>query len=213
MARNLKSSTKAERADHRLSPDERLDRDAEDVLLPVEELDRPANSRLTAGDLKRAAAKARGAMGVSTKHDPGLKISHARDRLDKGAARARAADADTAHTHTTRSNAEISEGITSTARKSPAPAAARAGGEAGIGASNPRTMNKRTGAMRQRAPAPGNVTTVPKREAVTVQKESKRTGSSSTSSTGGSHPPKDSARAGPAGSGSRAKGTDGTAIK
>jgi hypothetical protein len=212
MARNLKSSAKAERADHRLPPDERLDRDAEDVLLPIEELDRPADSRLTAGDLKRAAAKARGAMGISTKHDPDLKIPHTRESLDKGATKAGADDPDAARTRTTRSNAEIAEGVTSTARKSPAPTAARVGGDTGPGGSG-RAINKRTGATRQRAPAPGNVTTVPKREAITGQKESKRTGIRSTSSTGGSHPPKASARAGTAKGGSRAKGAGGTTIE
>jgi hypothetical protein len=232
MARNLKSSAKAERADHRLPPDERLDREATAGLLPIEELDRPADSRLTAGDLKRAAARAMGAMGTSRKLDPDLKIPHTRESaassstqadgakrsrgaaaagesLDKGSAKR--ADAGAVSTRVTKSNAEIAEGVTSTARKSPAPAAAR--GEVGTGAAGPRTMNKRTGATRQRAPAPGNMVSVPKREAVTGQKESKRSGVRSTSSTGGAHPPKASARAGTARGGSRARGADGNTIE
>ena len=55
MARTLKSNAKAERADRRLPRDERLDRDAPDGLLPVEELDRAPDSRLTLGDIRRAA--------------------------------------------------------------------------------------------------------------------------------------------------------------
>ncbi len=230
MARNVKSSAKAERADHRLPPDERLDREASDGLLPLEELDRPPDSRLTAGDLKRAAARATGAMGTSKKLDPSLKIPHTResvgsssaeadgskqsrgaaaatDTLDKGSLKA--GDGDAVSTRVTKSNAEIAEGVTSTARKSPAPAAR---GEAAVSA-GPRTQNKRTGATRQRAPAPGNVVNVPKREAVTGQKEAKRSGVRSTSSTGGAHPPKNSARAGTARGGSRARGADGNTIE
>jgi hypothetical protein len=232
MARNVKSSGKAERADHRLPPDERLDREASDGLLPLEELDRPPDSRLTAGDLKRAAARAMGVMGTSKKLDPSLKIPHTResaasssaeadgskrsrgaaaatDALDKGSVKA--GDGDAVSTRVTKSNAEIAEGVTSTARKSPAPAAAR--GDAAVGAGAPRTQNKRTGATRQRAPAPGNVVNVPKREAVTGQKEAKRSGVRSTSSTGGAHPPKSSARAGTARGSSRARGADGNTIE
>ena len=138
MARNSKSSAKAERADHRLPRDERADRDASDGLLSAEELDRGPDSRLTAGDLKRAADKAKGGMGASTKHDPSLKIAHARESgtsslgvavvarqgLDNGSANT--GDTDAVATRTTRSNAQIAEGVTSTARKSPAPRAARA---------------------------------------------------------------------------------------
>ena len=228
MARNLKSSAKAERADRRLPPDERLDREASDGLLPIEELDRSPDSRLTAGDLRRAAARATGVMGTSKKLDASLKIPHTRDSaasssaqgdggkrsrgaaaatggLDKGSAKAGADGA--VGTRVTKSNAEIAEGITSTARKSPAPAAGR--GDEAAGPAGPSTMNKRTGATRQRAPAPGNVVSVPKREAVTGQKEAKRSGVRSTSSTGGAHPPKTSARAGTARGGARARGADG----
>jgi hypothetical protein len=231
MARNSKSSTKAERADHRLPPDERLDRDATAGLLPLEELDRAAESRLTAGDVKRAAAKAKGVMSSSRKLDPSLKIANARENgasssqaagakksrgataarqgLDKGSVKT---GGNAVATRTTRSNAEIAEGVTSTARKSPAPRAARADAADGSGLRG-RDINKRTGATRQRAPAPGNVVGVPKREAVTGQKEAKRTGVRSTSSTGGPHPPKRSGRAGTARGGSRAKGADGNTIE
>ena len=233
MARNSKSSVKAERADHRLPPDERLDRDAAAGLLPLEELDRAPDSRLTAGDLKRAAAKAKGVMGSSKKLDPSLKIAQARENtassstaadgakkargaaaatkaLDKGSVKMPGPDANV-RTRVTKSNAEIAEGVTSTARKSPAPRAARL--DADTGAAGPRTMNKRTGGTRQRAPAPGNVVTVPKREAITGQKEAKRSGVRSTSSTGGAKPPKRSARAGAARGGSRARGADGNTIE
>ena len=234
MARNSKSRAKAERADHRLPRDERLDRDAAAGLLPPEELDRAPDSRLTAGDLKRAAAKAKGVMGASKKLDPSLKIAHARDNtassshaadgakksrgaaaamkaLDKGSVKMPGPDADV-RTRVTKSNAEIAEGVTSTARKSPAPRTAP-GAEADGAGLRPRQINKRTGTTRQRAPAPGNVVTVPKREAVTGQKEAKRSGIRSTSSTGGTKPPKRSARAGAARGGSRAKGADGNTIE
>ena len=235
MARNSKSSAKAERADHRLPPDERLDRDAAAGLLPPEELDRAPGSRLTAGDLKRAAAKAKGVMGASKKLDPSLKIGHARDNaasssaatdgskksrgaaaatkgFDRGSVKIPGPGADSVRTRVTKSNAEIAENVTSTARKSPAPRAARAAEADGAG-QQPREINKRKGAARQRAPAPGNVVTVPKREAITGQKEAKRSGIRSTSSTGGAKPPKRSARAGAARGGSRARGADGNTIE
>jgi hypothetical protein len=234
MARNSKSSAKAERADHRLPPDERLDRDAAAGLLPPEELDRTPDSRLTAGDLKRAAAKAKGVMGASKKLDPSLRIAHTRDNAASssaaadgtkqsrgGAAATRGLDqgsvkmpgpGDGVRTRVTKSNAEIAEGVTTTARKSPAPRAARAADAAEAGVRS-RDTNKRTGATRQRAPAPSNVVTVPKREAVTGQKEAKRSGIRSTSSTGGAKPPKRSARPGAARGGSRARGADGNTIE
>jgi len=234
MARNSKSSVKAERADHRLPRDERLDREAAAGLLPLEELNRPADSRLTAGDLKRAAAKAKGVMGSSKKLDPSLKIAHGRDSgvgsigsdgskrsggasgatkgLDKGSEKISGPGADSTRTRTTRSNAEISEGITSTARKSPAPRAAHADSTDGAGV-RPRENNQRTGSTRQRAPAPGNVVTVPKRETITGQKESKRTGIRSTSSAGGSKPPKTSTRGGRASGASRTRGAHGNTIE
>jgi hypothetical protein len=234
MARNAKSSAKAARADHRLPPDERLDREAASGLLPPEELDRAPDSRLTAGDLKRAAAKAMGVMGSSKKLDPSLKVARARDGttgsvgtngvkksrgaaaagkgLDKGSVKIPGAGPDEVRTRTRRSNAEIAEGVTSTARKSPAPRTARAHAADGAGL-RPRENNKRTGAVRQRAPAPGNVVTVPKREATGGRQEAKRSGVRSTSSSGGSKPPKSSARAGRASGSSRARGADGSTIE
>jgi hypothetical protein len=221
MARKAKSKAKAERADHRLPRDERLDRDAIAGLLPAEELDRPPDSRLTLGDIKRAAAKAKGAMGASGKLDPSLKIARTREnaastdgaeRGRAGAAAARSLDkgrnkrgaaAESVVLRRTRSNAEIAERDTSTARRSPAPRAARAeAGSAGRGA----PKNKGAGGTRQRAPAPGNVTTVTKREAVTGRQQAKKTGVRSTSSTGGRKPPKRSARAGTSRGGARGKG-------
>jgi hypothetical protein len=224
MARNAKSTAKAERADRRIPRDERLDLDAVAGLLPMEELDRAPDSRLTLGDMKRAAAKAKGAMGTSKKLDPSLKTARtrdsgasssgavdvdgskrsrgaaaARDSLDKG--RSKRAAAESAPVRRTRSNAEIAENVTSTARRSPAPRTARVDSAAGSGGA--KSAKKRTGSLRQRAPAPGNVTTVTKREAVTGQKQAKKTGVRSTSSTGGRKPPKRSARAGAGLGGSR----------
>src|SRR3954454_771470 len=40
------------------------------------------NSRMAAGDVKRAAAKAVGAMGLSKKHDPDLKMSREATKAD-----------------------------------------------------------------------------------------------------------------------------------
>jgi hypothetical protein len=226
MARNSKSSAKAERADHRRPPDERMDREAIAGLLPPEELDRPADSRLTAGDLKRAAAKAKGVMGASKKLDPDLNIvrtrgnagisnqtdgtkksraaSTARRGLDKGSAKATGAG--TERIRRTKSNAEIAESVTSTARKSPAPRATWGAVGATADAIAQRQSNKRTGEARQRAPASGNVTRVTKREAVTGQPPSRKTGNRSTSSSGGAKPPKRSARAGTSRGGARSKG-------
>ena len=235
MARNVKSSVKAERADRRQPPDERLDRDSVAGLLPLEELDRPANSRLTAGDLKRATAKAKSVMGTSKKLDPGLNAAasrstaassstaaagarksrgatDARQNLDKGSVKMSGSATDGTRRSVTKTNAEIAEGVTSTARKSPAPRTARADAAGGVGLRS-REINKRTGSARQRAPAPGNVVNVPKRAAVTGQKEAKRTGIRSTSSTGGARPPKASARGGRASGASRARGAHGNTIE
>jgi hypothetical protein len=226
MARHSKSLIKAERADHRRPPIERMDREAIAGLLPPEELDRPPGSRLTAGDIKRAAARAKGVMGASKKLDPSLKIARTRDStsgtdgmkkgraapaarrsVDKGALKAGRGDAPTERVRKKKSNAEIAESDTSTARRSPAPRAARAATVASRAA--PRTMNKRTGGARQRAPAPGNVTSVTKREAVTGQAPKRKTGIRPTASTGGRKPPKRSARAGRPSAARRSKGAGG----
>jgi hypothetical protein len=232
MARSLKPSAKAERADHRQAPDERADRDAAEGLLPPEELDRPPASRLTLGDMKRAAAKAKGAMGVSKKLDPTLMAPHTRDHgasstaadgmkksrgapaagsgLDKGSGRTGGRDAGSATIRRTKSNAEIAAGVTSTARKSPAGRAtssvAAGGGEGARG-------DKRTGGSRQRVPAPGNVTSVSKRQAITGQPPAKVTGQRSTSSTGGPKPPKRTARAGQSRGAAKSKGADGNVTR
>jgi hypothetical protein len=227
MARSLKSSAKAERADHRLPPDERLDRDAAAGLLSPEELDRAPDSRLTMGDIKRASAKAKGTMGSSKKLDPSLLTAHTRkgttsssaadgakksraapgatQGLDRGSVKTGVADSGTERVRTTRSNAEIAEGVPTAARKSPAPLAATAA----AGGGEPGTQNKRTGGLLQRAPAPGNATTVTKREAVGGPKQAKETGIRSTSSTGGARPPKTSARGGTSRGGAKSKGADG----
>jgi hypothetical protein len=222
MARKAKSRAKAERADHRIPRDERLDLDAVAGLLPAEELDRPADSRLTLGDIKRAAAKAKGVMGASNKLDPSLKNAKtratgasssaaadgmkrsrgagaAREHLDKDANKRAAGDA--VAVRRTRSNAEIAENVTSTARRSPAPRGAAIDSAGGSGGG--KSADKRTGSLRQRAPAPGNITAVTKRESVTGQKQAKKTSVRSMSSTGGAKPPKRSGRAGAARGGSR----------
>ena len=180
------------------------------------------NSRMAKGDVKRAAAKAVGVMGLSKKHDPDLKMSTTRSTaaksparsdgvkksagarsadkaLDKGPAKARA---EGAPVRVRRSNAEISEGLTATARRSPAPRSA----EAVSDASPTRTgQNKRTGGARQRVPAPGNAVTVPKGQLINPKRSA---GGRSTSSTGGAKPPKKSARAGKPSPNVRSRGAD-----
>ena len=223
MARNLKSNAKAERVDHRRPPIERMDREAIGGLLPPEELDRRPTSRLTAGDIKRAAARAKGVMGASKKLDPSLRIARARDTQpatagmtkgraapetrrgpNKGSIKASSVEAPR---RVRKSNAEIAEGDTSTARRHPAPSAA--GAPTVKLRAAPKTMGKRAGGARQRAPAPGNIVTKTKRELVTGQAPTRKTGVKSTASTGGRKPPKRSARAGrPSGAG-RSKGASG----
>ncbi|HEX8664964.1 MAG TPA: hypothetical protein VF744_13125 [Beijerinckiaceae bacterium] len=105
----------------------------------------------------------------------------------------------------TKSNAEIADGVTTTAKRSPAPRAAQADG---AGTVAPRTMNKRTGNSRQRVPAPGNVVFVPKGELISGVPEAKKSGVRSTASSGGSKPPKRPARAGKGGGAAKPKGAD-----
>ncbi|HEX2724689.1 MAG TPA: hypothetical protein VHN20_02595 [Beijerinckiaceae bacterium] len=219
----MKSRAKAERVDHRRPPIDRMDKEAIDGLLPPEELDRRPGSRLTAGDIKRAAARAKGAMGASKKLDPSLRIARtragppptdgmkksraapaARRSLDKGSLKASAAEAPR---RVRKSNAEIAEADTSTARRRPAPRPARTTVET---RPVPKTRDKRTGGTRQRVPAPGNVVVgKTKRELVTGQPPARKTGVKSQASTGGRKPPKRSARAGrPSGAG-RSKGASG----
>lgn len=179
------------------------------------------NSRMAKGDVKRAAAKAVGVMGLSKKHDPDLKMATTRSTaaksparsdgvkksagarsadqsLDKGSAKAPADGS----VRVRRSNAEISEGLTATARRSPAPRSA----EAVSDASPTRTgQNKRTGGARQRVPAPGNAVTVPKGQLINPKRSA---GGRSTSSSGGAKPPKNSARAGKPSPNVRSRGAD-----
>jgi hypothetical protein len=181
------------------------------------------NSRMAAGDVKRAAAKAVGVMGLSKKHDPDLKISRdaakadgtkksagarsATRALDKGSARA---DGSEPARRVTRSNAEITEGLTATARRSPAPRAAEAASDASPTVPANR-QNKRTGGARQRVPAPGNVVTVPKGQLINPKRASGE--GRSTSSSGGAKPPKKSARGGRPSGNSRSRGADGSVVE
>lgn len=176
------------------------------------------NSRMAKGDVKRAAAKAVGVMGLSKKHDPDLKMSTTRSTAAKSPARsddlkksagARSADkgsakapAEEAPMRVRRSNAEIAEGLTVTARRSPAP---RSGKGASDAAPTADTQNKRTGDARRRVPAPGNAVTVPKGQLMNPKRSS---GGRSTSSTGGAKPPKKSARAGKPSGNLRSRGSD-----
>jgi hypothetical protein len=175
------------------------------------------NSRMAKGDVKRAAAKAVGVMGLSKKHDPDLKMTAAKSparsdgvkksagarsadkALDKGSAKA---PAEGAPVRVRRSNAEISEGLTATARRSPAPRSAEAASDA---SPTPNSQNKRTGGARQRVPAPGNAVTVPKGQLINPKRSA---GGRSTSSTGGAKPPKKSARAGKPSPNVRSRGAD-----
>ncbi|HKH95286.1 MAG TPA: hypothetical protein VKA39_02050 [Beijerinckiaceae bacterium] len=175
------------------------------------------NSRMAKGDVKRAAAKAVGVMGLSKKHDPDLKMTAAKSparsdgvkksagarsadkALDKGSARA---PAEGAPVRVRRSNAEISEGLTATARRSPAPRSAEAASDA---SPTPNAQNKRTGGARQRVPAPGNAVTVPKGQLINPKRSA---GGRSTSSSGGAKPPKKSAQAGKPSPNVRSRGAD-----
>jgi hypothetical protein len=115
------------------------------------------------GNAKRAAAKATGVMGATKKLDPDLDI----DRMDDG----RVKSGSSAGIHSfkevppekgandsrlTLSNTEIAEGVTTTAKKSPARPSAQTGAS-----SRPQGMSG--GAIsRKRVPAPGNAVDVPK---------------------------------------------------
>ncbi len=149
------------------------------------------------GNTKRAAAKATGIMGASKKLDPDLDI----DRIDDG----RVTSGSAAGIHSfkevppeegagdarmTLSNAEIAEGVPTTANKSPAQRAARTDAPAG-----PSGMSGGA-ASRARVPAPGNAVNVPKGTLVRGHSTASQSGGKSTSSTGDEKPPKRSARAG-----------------
>jgi hypothetical protein len=198
---------------------------------PDEPIPTTPNSRSAIADAKRAAAKGAGEMSLSKKIDPEIKIAGVRDTkehrsaridgtktsrgaksadrsLDKGSVRAE--DGGATLVRRTKSNAEIADGVTTTARKSPAPRAAPApgGGTVGAAGGEPRRIDKRTGAVRQRVPAPGNIVSVPKGELISGRPESKVTGLRSTSSSGGSKPPKRPAHAGKGSGASKLKGAD-----
>ena len=150
------------------------------------------------GNTKRAAAKATGIMGASKKLDPDLDISHVDDNHVTSGSRAGlhsfkevppeegAADAGFEL-----SNEEIAESVTTTAKKSPAPRAARIDGPG----SGPSGMSGGA-ASRARVPAPGNAVDVPKGTLVRGHPTASQSGGKSTSSTGDEKPPKRSARAG-----------------
>jgi hypothetical protein len=190
------------------------------------------NSRSAIADAKRAAAKGAGVMSLSKKIDPEIDIAGVRatqdhlsaridgtktsrgarsvdKSLDKGAVRT-ARDGGAAPVRRTKSNAEIADGVATTARKSPAPRAAplRSGETLGAAGGEPSRMDKRTGGTRQRVPAPGNVVSVPKGELISGRPESKVTGLRSTSSSGGAKPPKRPAHAGKGGGAAKSKGAD-----
>jgi hypothetical protein len=149
------------------------------------------------GNTKRAAAKATGVMGASKKLDPDLDIDHVDDgRVTSGSGAGVRSfkevppqkGADDAGFEI--SNAEIAEGVTTTAKKSPAPRATRTDSDAG-----PEGMSG--GAMsRKRVPAPGNAVDVPKGTLVRGHPTASQSGGRSLSSTGDEKPPKRSARAG-----------------
>jgi hypothetical protein len=155
----------------------------------------PTN-RNDAGDTKRAAEKATGTMGASTKMDPDLSMSE----IDEGRPRSgspagvrgfdevppeRAAG----QVRRELGNDEIAESGTRTARTAPAPRSARteSGGPLRTG---------REGGTRGRVPAPGNVVDVPKGTLVRGHPTATQSGGRSQSSTGDEKPPKRAARAG-----------------
>jgi hypothetical protein len=185
------------------------------------------NSRSAVADARRAAEKGTGAMSVSKKTDPDIKVSGVRDtqddlsaridglktsrgaksvdkNLDKGSAKA--PDPGATPVRRTKSNAQIAEAVATTARKSPAPRTARA--SAGAAGGEPDRMNKRTGGTRQRVPAPGNVVSVPKGKLIPGEAAPLARNDYVTSSSGGRKPPKRPARAGKSTGASRSKGAD-----
>jgi hypothetical protein len=150
------------------------------------------------GNTKRAAAKATGTMGASTKVDPDLRMDGVDgDRPKSGSPAAVHGFKEVDPTEgasefrSTRSNREIAEEAVTTARKSPARIPARATPSGGID-----SLRKGEGNGRNRVPAPGNVVAVPKGRLVRGKPTATQAGGKSTSSTGETKPPKRSARAG-----------------
>ena len=188
-----------------------------------------ASSRSARAETRRAATKATGTMSVSKKIDPETRVAGfkegvpasgnvqrsvgakpAKRGLEQGSERTggsdRQAEAD-APTRITLSNAAIAEGLTTTARKSPAPRSAQTSSRSETGAARDHDSRaKKTGGARQRAPAPGNVVTVSKRQA--VEGAQANPGGRTTSSEGGTKPAKKSARGGRATGASKSKGAD-----
>ncbi len=149
------------------------------------------------GNTKRAAAKATGIMGASKKLDPDLDIDHVDDNRVTSGSNAGIHSfkevppeegADDARFEL--SNEEIAEGVSTTARTSPAPRPAR-----DEGATGPTGMSGGA-ASRARVPAPGNAVDVPKGTLVRGHPTASQSGGRSQSSTGDEKPPKRSARAG-----------------
>ncbi|HEX8166423.1 MAG TPA: hypothetical protein VF601_11625 [Beijerinckiaceae bacterium] len=159
------------------------------------------NSRSAVADQRRAAEKGTGVMSVSKKVDPDVKVSGVRP---EGGLIEPMPTGDAPAVRRTKSNAEIAD-VPTTAKRSPAPRTLQADR---AGAVAPRAMDKRTGGVRQRVPAPGNVVSVPKGELVSGIPESKRSGVRSTASSGGAKPPKRPAKAGKGGGAARSKGAD-----
>jgi hypothetical protein len=187
------------------------------------------NSRSAIADQRRAAEKGMGVMSLSKKIDPGVKVAGARETqdrmsaridgtktsraaksarksLDKGSLGKTSAGPGATAGRRAKSNAEIAESVTTTARRGPAPRGVAADVEGGSIA--PRTLNKRTGGARQRVPAPGNVVSAPKGEFIPTGAKATAENEYVTSSAGGRKPPKRPARAGKATGASRAKGAD-----
>jgi hypothetical protein len=157
----------------------------------------PTN-RNEVGDTKRAAAKATGLMGASTKLDPDLKMDGVDgDRPKSGSTAAihgfKEVDPKdgAADYSVTRSNADIAEDSLTTARKSPARRSAQTTTTGGI-----TSLDQGDSTGRRRVPAPGNVVAVPKGRLLRGKPTATQAGGKSTSSTGETKPPKRSGRAG-----------------
>ncbi len=187
--------------------------------------------RSAAAQTRRAAAKATGTMSISKKIDgdtrvagvrgeraePVRKAEGATRKASSRAARGQEQGSDKqgsdqvaktdAPVKVRRSNAEIAEQNLSTARRAPAPRAARTNSASETSTAPGRGgPAKTTGGARQRAPAPGNVVTVTKRAAIAGG--APKSGTRATSSEGTAKPVKKSARGGRPTGASKSKGAD-----
>jgi len=180
-------------------PEPTVDDGLEDMTeqAPAETFVAGPTSRNEVGNTKRAAAKATGNMSASKKIDPDLKMDGVDGNRPKSGSKAGIhgfTEVDPqdgeAEFRSTRSNAEIAEEAVTTARKSPALRPARTA-TAGV-----TSLDKDDGVGRGRVPAPGNLASVPKGRLVRGKATASQAGGKSTSSTGGTKPPKRSARAG-----------------